>query len=134
MQLFQKLATLCRTSPLVTLAIVRDGDKLRVIITPKHPKKLDEDDKVEPHEAALLHPLSILGTAEELDAGFIEELDRYLAKREEVVSALSEYEEEMETAKKALSGKVVDSKKKRGATALPAPVPDTPGAKALAAV
>lgn len=133
--IFTKLATVCKTSPMVTICIAREGSKLRVTVTPKHPKKLDEDDKVEPHEAALTHPLSMLGTAEELDAGFVDELDNYLGKRAEVVSELADYEEELAAAAAQLKGKNLESKKKRGATALPAPaVPANPQANALAQV
>lgn len=139
--LFTKLSDLTRTSPIVLLTLAREGQLLRLTITPKHGGKVDDD--VEPHEAALVTPLSILGTAAELDEGLEAELDRYLGKRAELVAVVGDYETEIAEAKLNLKGKTTESQKKRGApVALAAPpvvpalpaAPAGPAAQKLAAV
>lgn len=136
--LFQKLSELTKQSPLVTIAIAREGAKLRVTITPKYGESLGEKEKVEPHEAALVTPLSVLGTAEELDAGLLPELERYCTAHEKLQSAVGDYETEMKVAELGMKAKTAEHQKKRGATpalaqrtptaALPAPeaAPEAP--------
>lgn len=127
---FTELTTLLKHSPLVTMSIAREGSKLRVVITPKHPEKLDESDELDKHEAALITPLAITGTAAELDEGLIAELKRYLGLREALVSEVATYEEELTAAKLEVRAKTGESRGKRGAGALPAPAakPSLPAA------
>lgn len=123
MHLFTKLSTLTRQSPLVLLTIAREGPLLRVTVTPKHGGKIEPGgDALEAHEAALVTPLSMLGTAAEFDEGFEAELDRYLGKREDLVATVGDYETEIAEARLNLKGKTAESQKKRGApVALAAP-------------
>lgn len=126
--LFTDLQPLIKHSSLVTISIAREGAKLRVVITPKFPNKIEDDDDVEKHEAALVTPLSVTGTAAELDAGLIPELKRYLGLREQLTSEVASYEEELTAAKLEVRGKTGESKGKRGALPAPAPKPALPAA------
>lgn len=125
---FSDLTTLLKHSPLVTISVAREGSKLRVVITPKHPGKLDEEDTVAKHEAALVTPLSVTGTATELDEGLITELKRYMGLRDQLVSEVASYEEEITAAKLEVRAKTGESKGKRGALPAPPAKPALPAA------
>ncbi|CDQ09214.1 PRTRC system protein E [Acidithiobacillus ferrivorans] len=110
---------------LMTITIARENDALRVNFIPKASGEGDLS----------ATPLSLLGTAEELDAGFIEAIRSYRGTRKTIAEQVAQSKSEAEAlakeaAEKAKAKTTVKTDKPASSTAATKPSTSAPKAKA----
>ena len=91
--MFKELVPILRNRAVVLTVSALDDDQIRVNVVPKKMKDGDND--------ALTTPLSVTGTAEELDAQLASTLVGFVASHLEMKSALEKARSEMDAATKA---------------------------------
>jgi len=91
--MFKELVPILRNRAVVMTATALDDDQIRVNVVPKKIKDGDHD--------ALTTPLSVTGTAEELDAQLASTLVGFVASHLQMKSALEKAKGEMDAATKA---------------------------------
>lgn len=125
--MFKSLHQLAGQCPAIIITVARDGaDNLRVNVMPKAPT--GNDGKINAKDGALFTPISVVGTPEELDAGFGDALKNYSEKRRDLQTAVDEAGKTM-TAAKAAKTPPKPSPSRTGETK----APETPAAAAPAA-
>jgi PRTRC genetic system protein E len=90
---FKELVPILRNRAVVLTVTAVDDDQIRVNVVPKKVKDGDHD--------ALTTPLSVTGTAEELDAQLASTLVGFVASHLQMKSALEKAKSEMDAATKA---------------------------------
>jgi PRTRC genetic system protein E len=101
--MFVALKQLLSQSPSLTMSITGQGNDLTVVVMPK-PTAGDC--------AALAQPLKLTGTAEELDAGFVEALAQFSTKRLSVVEQVEATTAVLEAGRKESAAKAASAIKK----------------------
>ncbi|MGA7831233.1 MAG: PRTRC system protein E [Terracidiphilus sp.] len=91
--MFKELEPILRSRAVLMTATALDDDQIRVNVVPKKTKDGDHD--------ALTTPLSVTGTAEELDAQLGSTLVGFVASHLQMKNALEKAKTEMDTATKA---------------------------------
>jgi len=91
--MFKELVPILRSRAVVMTATALDDDQIRVNVVPKKTKDGDHD--------ALTTPLSVTGTAEELDAQLAPTLVGFVASHLQMKNALEKAKSEMDAATKA---------------------------------
>jgi len=91
--MFKELVPILRSRAVLMTATALDDDQIRVNVVPKKVKDGDHD--------ALTTPLSVTGTAEELDAQLGATLVSFVASHLQMKNALEKAKNEMDTATKA---------------------------------
>lgn len=113
--MFVALQQLLSQSPSLTMSITGQGNNLTVVVMPK-PTAGDS--------AALAQPLKLTGTAEELDAGFVEALTQFSTARLSVVEQVEATKAVLEAGRKESAAKATSAIKKAGKSSTPsAPAP-----------
>jgi len=90
--MFKELVPILRSRAVLMTAIALDDDQIRVNVVPKKMKDGDHD--------ALTTPLSVTGTAEELDTQLAATLVGYVASHLQMKNALEKAKSEMDAATK----------------------------------
>lgn len=117
--MFVALQTLLATVASITTSMVANEDgTITVTVMPKAKK--------DGGNAALNTPLSLTGTAEELDAEFATLLASYTTKRSSLAEQLETTESVLEAAKKEAATKATKAVAKGKSPANPASAPATP--------
>lgn len=91
--MFKELVPILRSRPVLMTATALDDDQIRVNVVPKKMKDGDND--------ALTTPLSVTGTAEELDAQLAATLVGFVASHLQMKNALEKAKADMDAATKA---------------------------------
>ena len=91
--MFKELVPILRNRAVLLTATALDDDQIRVNVVPKKMKDGDHD--------ALTTPLSVTGTAEELDAQLAATLVGYVASHLQMKNAIEKAKADMDTATKA---------------------------------
>jgi len=91
--MFKELEPILRSRAVLMTATALDDDQIRVNVVPKKTKDGDHD--------ALTTPLSVTGTAEELDAQLGSTLVGFVASHLQMKNALEKAKADMDTATKA---------------------------------
>ena len=91
--MFKELVPILRSRAVLMTATALDDDQIRVNVVPKKMKDGDHD--------ALTTPLSVTGTAEELDAQLAATLVGFVASRLQMKNALEKAKADMDAATKA---------------------------------
>ena len=91
--MFKELVPILRSRAVLMTATALDDDQIRVNVVPKKMKDGDND--------ALTTPLSVTGTAEELDAQLAPTLVGYVASHLQMKNALEKAKSEMDASTKA---------------------------------
>ena len=91
--MFKELVPILRNRAVLMTATALDDDQIRVNVVPKKMKDGDHD--------ALTTPLSVTGTAEELDTQLAATLVGFVASHLQMKNALEKAKSEMDTATKA---------------------------------
>jgi PRTRC genetic system protein E len=116
--MFVPLQQLLSQSPSLSLSITGQGNNLTVVVMPK-PTAGDS--------AALAQPLRLTGTAEELDAGFVEALTQFSTARLSVVEQVEATKAVLEAGRKESAAKASSAIRKAGkpsTASAPAPSSD----------
>jgi PRTRC genetic system protein E len=111
--MFKELVPILRSRAVLMTATVLDDDQIRVNVVPKKMKDGDHD--------ALTTPLSVTGTAEELDAQLAATLVGFVASHLQMKNALEKAKADMDAATKAAQAEV-RAKAKTPASKTPAKV------------
>jgi len=119
--MFKELVPILRSRAVVMTATALDDDQIRVNVVPKKMKDGDND--------ALTTPLSVTGTAEELDAQLGSTLVGFVASHLQMKNALEKAKADMDAATKAAQAEA-RSKAKTPASKTPAKVEAAPAAVA----
>ena len=119
--MFKELVPILRNRAVLMTATALDDDQIRVNVVPKKMKDGDHD--------ALTTPLSVTGTAEELDAQLAATLVGYVASHLQMKNALEKAKADMDTATKAAQAEA-RAKAKTPASKTPAKVEPAPAAVA----
>lgn len=101
--MFAEMLSILERTTMVTMTISKEGDQLRVNFIPKAKNE----------EYASVTPLSLIGTAEELDREITQVLTRYSAKSESIAEQMDRYEKEAEAARADAAKKAEEAQKKR---------------------
>lgn len=101
--MFKEMQEILARTKLITLSLSMDGDKIRVNFMPK--AKSDDD--------ASVTPLSLVGTAEELDAEFITAIKKYSEKNQSIAEQMAEYEKEADAARAEAANRAAEAAKKK---------------------
>jgi len=117
--MFKELVPILRSRAVLMTATALDDDQIRVNVVPKKTKDGDND--------ALTTPLSVTGTAEELDAQLGPTLIGYVASHLQMKNALEKAKADMDAATKAAQAEA-RSKAKTPASKTPAKVGPAPAA------
>lgn len=117
--MFKELVPILRSRAIVITATALDDDQIRVNVVPKKIKDGDND--------ALTTPLSVTGTAEELDAQLATTLVGFVASHLQMKSALEKAKSEMDAATKAAQAEA-RSKAKTQVNRVPAKAEAAPAA------
>ncbi len=117
--MFKELVPILRSRAVLMTATALDDDQIRVNVVPKKIKDGDND--------ALTTPLSVTGTAEELDAQLASTLVGFVASHLQMKSALEKAKSEMDAATKAAQVEA-RSKAKTQVNRAPAKVDAAPAA------
>lgn len=104
--MFAELSTLVRASEKVVLTLAMHGDALSVVVMPVAKKAEDP---------ALAAPLAISGSPEELDDGFVEALQSYVATRRSLAEQVEATNSILEAAKASQSTKATEALTKAAA-------------------
>lgn len=91
--MFKELVPILRSRAVLMTVTALDDDKIRVNVVPKKVKDVDHD--------ALTTPLSVTGTAEELDAQLASTLVGFVASHLQMKNALEKAKADMDAATKA---------------------------------
>ena len=121
--MFKELVPILRNRAVLLTATALDDDQIRVNVVPKKMKDGDND--------ALTTPLSVTGTAEELDAQLAPTLVGYVASHLQMKNALEKAKSEMDAATKAAQAEA-RAKSKTATRSVPAKtevLQDAPAAK-----
>jgi PRTRC genetic system protein E len=119
--MFKELVPILRNRAVLMTATALDDDQIRVNVVPKKMKDGDHD--------ALTTPLSVTGTAEELDAQLAATLVGYVASHLQMKNALEKAKADMDTATKAAQAEA-RAKAKTPASKTPVKVEPAPSAVA----
>jgi PRTRC genetic system protein E len=119
--MFKELVPILRSRALLMTATALDDDQIRVNVVPKKMKDGDHD--------ALTTPLSVTGTAEELDTQLAATLVGYVASHLQMKNALEKAKADMDAATKTAQAEA-RAKTKTTPNRTPAKV-DTPQATAV---
>ena len=119
--MFKELVPILRNRAVLMTATALDDDQIRVNVVPKKMKDGDHD--------ALTTPLSVTGTAEELDAQLAATLVGFVASHLQMKNALEKAKADMDTATKAAQAEA-RAKAKTPASKTPAKGEPTPAAVA----
>ena len=121
--MFKELAPVLRDRAVLLTVTLLDEDQIRVNIVPKKLKDGDND--------ALTTPLSVTGTAEDLDAELSKTIVGFVGSHLQMKNTLEKAKAEMDAASKAAQA---EARAKSKTTARPVPqkpdtIPSTPAAK-----
>ena len=119
--MFKELVPILRNRAVLMTATALDDDQIRVNVVPKKMKDGDHD--------ALTTPLSVTGTAEELDAQLAATLVGFVASHLQMKNALEKAKCEMDAATKAAQAEA-RAKSKTPASKTPVKVEPAPAAVA----
>jgi len=119
--MFKELVPILRNRAVLMTATALDDDQIRVNVVPKKMKDGDHD--------ALTTPLSVTGTAEELDAQLAATLVGFVASHLQMKNALEKAKSEMDAAAKTAQAEA-RAKAKTPASKTPAKVEPAPAAVA----
>jgi PRTRC genetic system protein E len=119
--MFKELVPILRNRAVLMTATVLDDDQIRVNVVPKKMKDGDHD--------ALTTPLSVTGTAEELDAQLGSTLVGFVASHLQMKNALEKAKSEMDAATKNAQAEA-RAKAKTPTSKTPVKVESTPTAVA----
>ena len=119
--MFKELVPILRNRAVLMTATALDDDQIRVNVVPKKMKDGDND--------ALTTPLSVTGTAEELDAQLGSTLVGFVASHLQMKNALEKAKSEMDAATKAAQAEA-RAKAKTPTSKTPAKVESAPTAVA----
>jgi PRTRC genetic system protein E len=119
--MFKELVPILRNRAVLMTATALDDDQIRVNVVPKKMKDGDHD--------ALTTPLSVTGTAEELDAQLAATLVGFVASHLQMKNALEKAKSEMDAATKAAQAEA-RAKSKTPASKTPVKVEPAPAAVA----
>ncbi|MFP5207308.1 MAG: PRTRC system protein E [Acidobacteriota bacterium] len=117
--MFKELVPILRSRAVLMTATALDDDQIRVNVVPKKMKDGDHD--------ALTTPLSVTGTAEELDAQLGATLVSFVASHLQMKNALEKAKSDMDAATKAAQAEA-RAKAKTPTNKVPAKVESTPAA------
>jgi PRTRC genetic system protein E len=117
--MFKELVPILRSRAVLMTATALDDDQIRVNVVPKKMKDGDND--------ALTTPLSVTGTAEELDAQLAATLVGFVASHLQMKNALEKAKADMDAATKAAQAEA-RAKSKTPASKTPAKVEPAPAA------
>ena len=117
--MFKELVPILRSRAVLMTATALDDDQIRVNVVPKKMKDGDHD--------ALTTPLSVTGTAEELDAQLGQTLVGFVASHLQMKNALEKAKADMDTATKAAQAEA-RAKAKTHVNRAPAKVDAVPAA------
>ena len=120
--MFKELVPILRSRAVLMTATALDDDQIRVNVVPKKMKDGDHD--------ALTTPLSVTGTAEELDAQLGSTLVGFVASHIQMKNALEKAKSEMDAATKAAQAEA-RAKAKTPISKMPAKVESTPATTAV---
>jgi PRTRC genetic system protein E len=120
--MFKELVPILRNRAVLMTATALDDDQIRVNVVPKKTKDGDHD--------ALTTPLSVTGTAEELDAQLAATLVGFVASHLQMKNALEKAKSEMDAATKAAQAEA-RTKPKTATRPVPAKTEVTQNAPAL---
>ena len=109
--MFKELVPILRSRAVLMTATALDDDQIRVNVVPKKMKDGDHD--------ALTTPLSVTGTAEELDTQLAATLVGYVASHLQMKNALEKAKSEMDASTKAAQAEA-RSKSKTATRSVPA--------------
>ena len=115
--MFKELVPILRNRAVLITATALDDDQIRVNVVPKKTKDGDHD--------ALTTPLSVTGTAEELDAQLGSTLVGFVASHLQMKNALEKVKADMDAATKTAQAEA-RAKSKTPASKTPAKVESTP--------
>jgi PRTRC genetic system protein E len=115
--MFKELVPILRNRAVLMTATALDDDQIRVNVVPKKMKDGDHD--------ALTTPLSVTGTAEELDAQLAATLVGFVASHLQMKNALEKAKADMDAATKAAQAQA-RAKAKASTSRTPARVESTP--------
>ena len=119
--MFKELVPILRNRAVLMTATALDDDQIRVNVVPKKIKDGDHD--------ALTTPLSVTGTAEELDTQLAATLVGFVASHLQMKNALEKAKADMDTATKAAQAEA-RAKAKTPASKTPVKVEPAPSAVA----
>jgi len=119
--MFKELVPILRSRAVLMTVTALDDDQIRVNVVPKKMKDGDHD--------ALTTPLSVTGTAEELDAQLAATLVGFVASHLQMKNALEKAKSEMDAAAKTAQAEA-RAKAKTPASKTPAKVEPAPAAVA----
>ena len=119
--MFKELVPILRNRAVLMTATALDDDQIRVNVVPKKMKDGDHD--------ALTTPLSVTGTAEELDTQLAATLVGFVASHLQMKNALEKAKSEMDAATKAAQAEA-RAKSKTPASKTPVKVEPAPAAVA----
>jgi len=119
--MFKELVPILRSRAVLMTATALDDDQIRVNVVPKKMKDGDHD--------ALTTPLSVTGTAEELDTQLAATLVGFVASHLQMKNALEKAKSEMDAATKAAQAEA-RAKSKTPASKTPVKVEPAPAAVA----
>jgi len=119
--MFKELVPILRNRAVLMTATALDDDQIRVNVVPKKMKDGDHD--------ALTTPLSVTGTAEELDAQLAATLVGFVASHLQMKNALEKAKSEMDAAAKTAQAEA-RAKAKTPASKTPVKVEPAPSAVA----
>ena len=119
--MFKELVPILRNRAVLMTASALDDDQIRVNVVPKKMKDGDND--------ALTTPLSVTGTAEELDTQLAATLVGFVASHLQMKNALEKAKADMDTATKAAQAEA-RAKAKTPASKTPVKVEPAPAAVA----
>jgi len=119
--MFKELVPILRNRAVLMTATALDDDQIRVNVVPKKMKDGDHD--------ALTTPLSVTGTAEELDTQLAATLVGFVASHLQMKNALEKAKADMDTATKAAQAEA-RAKAKTPASKTPVKVEPAPSAVA----
>ena len=117
--MFKELVPILRNRAVVLTVTALDDDQIRVNVVPKKTKDGDHD--------ALTTPLSVTGTADELDAQLASTLVGFVASHLQMKSALEKAKAEMDAATKAAQAEARSKAKTPPAKATSRPESPKPG-------
>jgi PRTRC genetic system protein E len=117
--MFKELVPILRNRAVLMTATALDDDQIRVNVVPKKMKDGDHD--------ALTTPLSVTGTAEELDTQLAATMVGFVASHLQMKNALEKAKADMDTATKAAQAEA-RAKAKTPASKTPAKGEPTPAA------
>jgi PRTRC genetic system protein E len=118
--MFKELVPILRNRAVLMTATALDDDQIRVNVVPKKMKDGDHD--------ALTTPLSVTGTAEELDTQLAATLVGFVASHLQMKNALEKAKADMDAATKAAQAEARSKAKTQVNRAAPSKVEATPTA------